>query len=418
MLSKLRFLNIISFFISTLSLLFAISVSASTDSTYKVEYYKPNAALKLRFANIPVLILQGPHKQMGIQYGKAMQYELQQSLDLFKNFYITEYHVPYEKIKDKADNFYERFPISFQLFIQGIAIGSKINLEDIKILNALETLTPLLPDDADDHCSFIALPPQKTTTATTLIGRNYDFWPLSSKIAPYLTVTILKEDNTIPTAFISMPGQIYCPSCINANGLFMELNSGSSSGGHYHEENRQSLLINMLQSMQNSANLQQLEKQLNATQSDYSLIVNITDKNLIKSFEFSSTLGMKNMVPQKNNTFVSTNFYLNNTWQNIPKPTDQNAWMAVTRRNNLLKLAQEKNIFNIDEFKSLMDKKIENGGAVWHATIYQMIFDPKDMALYLKINGQSPSWTKIPLEKLFAEKIGKAMATAQQPKAN
>lgn len=50
---------------------------------------------------------------------------------------------------------------------------------------------------------------------------------------------------------------------------------------------------------------------------------------------------------------------------------------------------------------NLMDKDITNGGAVWPLTIYQMIFDPSDLSIYLKINNYSSGWTKIPLKDVF-----------------
>jgi len=177
----------------------------------------------------------------------------------------------------------------------------------------------------------------------------------------------------------------------------MELNNGMPSGGYYIDQNRQSLLINMLISLQNSENFWQVDKQLLATQSDYSLIVNVADANFVKSYEFSSTLGMKPFSPSLMDPFASTNYFQNLTWTGIPFPTDNTTWLGVTRLNNLLTLANN-GFFGINEFKTLMDTPIEAGGAKWNRTIYQIIFDPSphNLTLYLK-PFQSATWTPIPL---------------------
>ena len=197
-----------------------------------------------------------------------------------------------------------------------------------------------------------------------------------------------------------MPGQIYCPSCVNANGLFLELNNGEPSGSFTVATQRESLLINLLAELQNSETLADLTSQLLATQSDYSLIINSANSTLARSFEFSSILGMKPYFPDAGETFVSTNFYLNTTWQGIPAPTDNTTWMGVTRRNNLLNLAAQQDTFTVESFQALMDTSINDGGAVWNLTIYQIIYDAgKD--LYLKITQTQDDWTQLPLQQWF-----------------
>ncbi len=97
----------------------------------------------------------------------------------------------------------------------------------------METLNALIDETSLTWCAFLSVPPNKSAIGSTLIGRNYDFPPPFDQCSKLLTVTILHEDDKVPTAIISMPGQIYCPSCVNAQGLFMELNNGMPSGGYY-----------------------------------------------------------------------------------------------------------------------------------------------------------------------------------------
>lgn len=352
-------------------------------------------------AGINLLVLKGTQSQMGIKYGKIMRARLNEVLNILKEYYVAQHSVPYEKLVAKANVFYEKYPYPYQRFIKGMAQGSGLSIDDCKVLNAMETLNSVIGVNSIHWCSFMTIPGSKTTTNSTIVGRNYDFPPPFDKCAKYLTVTVLLEEDKIPTALISMPGQIYCPSCLNSEGLFMELNNGMPSGGSYVNDQRQSLLINMLQTMQNSETLSQAEKQMRATKSDYSLVVNTADKRDTKSYEFSSTQGMKPYFPPKDEVFVSTNFFLNKTWEKIPSPFDNNTWFGVTRRNNLLKLAGMKEKHSISTIMSLMDKNLEEGGARWDLTIYQIIFDSNSLDLYLKVPNLNANWTKIALSSHF-----------------
>jgi hypothetical protein len=362
--------------------------------------------IRLNIKNIPILILRGTYENMGIEYGKNMKRELKSSLKILKSYYVEKHKVPYEKLIVQADSFYNRFPQTYQLFIQGVSQGSGLKFDDVKILNAMETMPGVLTNNAElGGCSFISIAPEKTATNAALIGRNYDYLEPFNQIAKYLTITILAADNTIPTAIISMPGQIYCPTCINAKKMFMELNNGMPSGGSHVEEKSQSLLANMLQILQNSNSMTQIEESFETVASDYSLIINIADAKQTRSYEFSTDPNTEELCAfqPEYDIFVSTNFFLSDEWSNIKNktPTDDNTWLGVTRRNNLLKLASEENLFNIDKFKKLMDKNIIEGGAVSDFTIYQLIYDPGMQNLYVKINNKSKDWVEIPLGEYF-----------------
>ena len=363
--------------------------------------------------SIKTVILEGTHEEMGYKYGQVMRAELSGALNTLKDYFITQNNMTYENMAEQASVFFKRYSFSYKFFLEGAAKGSGLSLDDMNILNGMETINV----EADQQykflnikhpvnvsaCAFVYLPPEKTYSGSGLIGRNYDYGEPYGMIAENLTVTILKESNSIPTAIISMPGQIYCPSCVNAKGLFMELNNGMPSGGYYDALDRQSLLIDMLYINQNSEDLTAIEKQLKATESDYSLIINTADKTEAKSFEFSTTLEMKTNFPLNNEAFVSTNYFQNASWGNeIPVPTDETTWMGVTRHNNLQNLATAQDIFNISAFQTLMNTDIDHGGAFWEETIYQIIFDTFNHDLYLtRADFDNHSWTKISLAEHF-----------------
>jgi hypothetical protein len=138
--------------------------------------------------------------------------------------------------------------------------------------------------------------------------------------------------------------------------------------------------------------------------SDYSLIVNAANAASDISFEYSTnpSLGMNYYFPDEKQSFASTNFFLDPIWGNkIPVATDVNSWYGVTRRNNLLNLSAATTKFDVASFKALMTIPIDNGGAVWAATIYQIIYDASTMNLYIRVLSNPTTWEQIPLAEIF-----------------
>jgi hypothetical protein len=360
---------------------------------------------KYNYNGIQVLVLSGSSSDMGYQYGLQLKQQLSNVLNMLEAYYIGQKHLTYDDLANHADLLYNRYPQNFQTFLQAVAQGSGLSFSDVKILNAMETLGELLAPQEVQSCAFLYMPPAKTISGSGIIGRNYDYPAPFDQLAKYLTVVILNQPNTVSTAFISIAGEVYCPSCINANGVFMELNNGTPSGGHAVNLNTQSMLIRMLATLQNSKNLSDAVSQLNNVQSDFSLIVSAADKSVPLSFEYSTNpiLGLNYYFPDTSKAFAVTNFYLDPVWGGqIQDPTDDATWMGVTRRNNLINLSQQTAKFDISSFQKLMITDISSGGAAWNMTIYQIIFDESDYSLYLRItSGQPNNWVKIPLQQLF-----------------
>lgn len=336
--------------------------------------------------SIKSLSLSGSRFQMGVSYGTQLKDELYGALDTLKDFFINQHNVTYEQMVQKSNLFYDRYSQSYKYFLEGISNATGLTSDEVNILNGMETLNALisLSDNSFgtpvSECAFIFLPPEKSFTNTSLIGRNYDFPAPYNKIAQNLTITTLIQPETSATTIIGMPGQIYCPSCVNDQGFFMELNNGMPSGGDYVDTSRQSLLITMLEFNQNSVAFDQIGTQLRASQADYSLIINTANATSAVSYEFSTTLGMREFTPAAGDVFVSTNFFQNTTWGNlIPVPTDITTWDGVTRRDNLLNLAKEQDKFDVGSFQSLMEKDLAEGGGCWDMTIYQIISTGSDL---------------------------------------
>ena len=352
--------------------------------------------------DIKILLLEGSKYDMGVKYGQQLKEELHISLLVLKDFFIEQNNIAFSCLLKKAEEFYQRYPLSYQKFIEGVVVGSGLSFAEVKILNAMEILRCFVDGrESIGACSFVGVPGDKSTHGANIVGRNYDYAGLPySIIAKYLTLTILKEPDTVPTAFIAMPGQIYAPTCINAASLFVELNNAMPSGGFNVNNQHQSLLINLLVTLQNSRDFAELDKQLSMLKSDFSLVVNAVDLSNIKAYEYSAFQGMKSHIPANNSSFVSTNFYLHQDWE-MPLPTDETTWFGVSRRENLL-LQTAKANYSSQDVMDILDVNFSDGGAKLDTTIYQIVFDTKAQDLYLKRSQNDQKWTHIELSKLFS----------------
>ena len=85
------------------------------------------------------------------------------------------------------------------------------------------------------------------------------------------------------------------------------------------------------------------------------------------------------------------------------EPTDETTWQGVTRRNNLLQLAQKDQLLDVNSVKALMEVDIDNGGALWYMTIYQIVFQPENNFLSLRrpLNAEATEWVDIDLNKYY-----------------
>lgn len=360
---------------------------------------------KLQYADqIPVLVLKGTYAQMGYQYGVALKKELKAVLGILKTHFIVRHKITNQVLFERANLLYKRFPNSYQLFIKRASVGSGLPLQDMIFLNGMLSFEMLLRPQAPFGCAFAFVPPNKTTTGRALIGRNFDYFPPFDQLAKYLTVTVLKAPNKIPTAFIGIPGEIYCATCVNVKGLFVELNSGQPSGSYLENNQAENLGATALTVIQTSDTLEKIEQKLQQTNTDFSLIVNVADPTTVVNFEYStsSALGMQHYRPKANEIFVATNFFTNPLWANkIPAPTADRLEFGVERHAGLLSLLSKLPLTDVTAFQKAMSLSVYQGGAVHSGTIYQIIFDPYHMDLYVKTANQPMHWRKVPLKKFF-----------------
>lgn len=310
----------------------------------------------------------------------------------------------YSRLLDKADLLYFKTSRNYQEFIDGMAIGANIPLSDAKILNAMETYGSLIGQPFT-RCAFAYAGINSTYSGSSIIGRNYDYPEPFNIISKNLVITVINAESKIPVATIAMAGQIYCPSCLNKDGIFIELNNGSPSGGSANVSTNKTMLVSMLEALQNNRSLVNVAAELEKEQSDYSLIVNLADATKMISIEFSANIALGSKWKSLSvENYAVTNYYLISSWGNlIPKPTDEITWRGVTRKTNLDNLLSpyfSRNL-SIDNFKTMMSYNINDGGAVWDFTIYQIVYDTANKEIYIKQNNYINQWQKFTFAQIF-----------------
>lgn len=165
-------------------------------------------------------------------------------------------------------------------------------------------------------------------------------------------------------------------------------------------------MISMLDKMQKSTNFWQLEQQILgallanygclwwlflktlylflAIQSDIALIWSAATSNQSLTYEFTPFVGMGVYQSATGTPQVATNYFQAETWGSlIPPANDFLSWNGITRAKNLRQLLVAGG-HNFETLKILMDRTIEQGGAKWGDTAYQLLYDPKNAVLLLK----------------------------------
>jgi len=333
--------------------------------------------------------LYGSKYEMGCQYGRQARKNLENAYSILYS-YLKNRCVPDDKIAKLIEEFYARVPEEWKSFVEAEASCAQMDLMQAKALLAMGPLYALSVErKVLDGCTFFYIGQDISENNHAIIGRNYDFHTHPySEITKDLLITVLNEPGTTPTAFISLPGQVYCLTCINQDGIFASINNGMVSGGSITNDANPLVMSNVLTAVQHSKNIEQLELKFSAIKPDYSVIVNYANATNVGSFEFSSICGAhKASIDQNHKFMVSTNFYHDNNWCNFDSKqpvTDHNSWLGITRKQNIETMIESQTLHNATFVTSILDAKLEQGGATTDYTIYQIAYDTGLKSLLIK----------------------------------
>jgi hypothetical protein len=349
-----------------------------------------------------VVELHGNFRQMGRQYGHLLKDDLQKFYKLaIDDALVKEKHLEYKLGKYVSEEIFKRCPQRFKEIFYGIAETSGMELEKLLVLNELVTLAHVMGDDV--HCSFIATWGDYSADGTMITGRHFDYPEFFNKFADFVTVTIYNPtDGSVPTATVGFMGGIEAVTVMNRGGLFAEVNDGTPSGGNTFMENRIMNFIQILDFLFNSSDMTQLDAAMFSSQPVVAILLNVADSNVSYSYEWP-TFGIRRRVQDKPGLLVSTNHFVDPSW-GIAQPSGD-IFQTVSRRANLLALGEKyKSKFSVKVMMKVLDTPYEKGGALRPRNIYETIFVPKDLKLWLKTPGTS-DWEAVDLTRHFDKKV-------------
>ncbi len=347
---------------------------------------------------VSVLELKGNYRQMGRQYGQLLKTELNELYDISANGeYIQKQKFTYEKMKQIGEFLFAFYPQRYKEILYGMAETSGLGLDKQLILNAIEWHPKL---GAGAHkCSGIGVWGDYTKDGGLIFGRNNDDTAFFKEFGKYMVVAIFKaNDSSINTAIINYAGVIYAANGMNSKGIFLELNSGNGMG--FHAE-RVSIFVTLMSFLQDYPSLKEMSAAFQSIRANLSSIVNVADRDIAYSFE-CPTDNASRREPDKAGLIAATNHFVDPCWNIAELPDNASTAYTVTRRNNLLALADKyKGQFDVQKMQQVLDMTIEKGGATDSAgTIYQIIAVPRDLTMWLKAPGNF-DWQKVDISKLI-----------------
>ncbi|MDA8078537.1 MAG: C45 family autoproteolytic acyltransferase/hydrolase [Nitrospiraceae bacterium] len=350
-----------------------------------------------RAGQVSVVQLRGTYRQMGRQYGRLLQSELRDLYDrAITGYFIGKSGYTMNHLKTVAHAVFDVYPQRYKEILYGMAETSGLTREEQIILNGLEWFPKM--KTSGSRCSGIAVWGDYTKDGPLLFGRNNDDSSFYRQFARTMVIAVYNPtDSSVPTAIVNYPGVMYAVNGINREGLFLELNSGNFTG---FVTNRLSIFTTLFSFLQDFPAIDSLEPAFQSTRTNFASIINVADANKSYSYE-CPTSDVKRRTEDRPGLLVATNHFVDPSW-GIPPPDDAANGLTVTRRNNLLSLAEKyKGAFDISRMKAVLDTTIHDGGATQpEETIYQIIAVPKELTLWIKAPGNF-DWQRADLRGLF-----------------
>lgn len=367
----------------------------------KLEYVTEFEGGKLfKTGKVTVLVLKGNYRQMGRQYGALAKDELQAmhtAIDqVFLNNSDVKRRMSLDELNTIAKAVFERYPRRYKEILYGMAETSGLGIDNILLINSLEWF-PKINKLSYGKCSGIAVW-GPYTRGPVIFGRNDDDDPAYLTFARPLVAVFKPNDGSIPAALINYPGVIYNATGMNAEGLFIELNSGNDMG---FSLDRVSIFTTLFSYLQEYRNLTELDRAMRSTLVDMSSIITAADPTRGYSYE-CSLWETKRRDQDAEGIVAAANEYSHPDWNITSLDSKKDPGANQLRKGNLLKLgAKYKGEITPEVMmKQIMDVSLMDGGATHGGTIFQIVASPADRKIWVKVPNRI-DWTEIPLAPLF-----------------
>ena len=379
---------------AVLAVMIALAILVSCASTGK-NNADTSKATKFKVGPVSVVDLHGTWYEMGRQFGDLMKDELHDIYDFLQTIIAAN-----QGNSDKTDSIVEQqksqTPYRICEFMKGAAETSGLTYDQIHMINAVERIGGL------PHCS-VAMAWGDYTDGSLVIGRNYDYADYFSQIADDVAVTVYHPaDGALATATIGYVGEIYAVNAINEAGIFLELNNGKPSANIKSPNYRFTGTTMLFDIMFDADDLNDIDLFFNTTNSSSSSIINVADSQKGVSYEWCPIDVKHGESENPEGLLVSTNYFLNPEWD-FPVPSDADSWNAISRRENLLKLIEEKKgSVDVSVMQDIIATPFEDGGAMLDLTVYQLIVVPETFELWIRvIDAEDDAWFSVDLASLL-----------------
>jgi len=357
---------------------------------------------------INVVVLEGTYEEMGRQYGALLKDELNANYQGIIEALKKIPGITFEEIQESGNMIYGTSPEKYQKIINGLAETSGLGLKKAKFLFSQEDyvfkgLLAMVKGEnisGSSHCSGIAAWGDYTGGKALVFGRNYDLGPVNHEYAALIVYNPI--DGSLPTASFTYAGSVYVTSGMNRNGLFLELNNGSTSDKGDFTGLRTLAPVSLFNFLEQSKNLSELDTFFNTVLPDLSYIINAADKDYSYSYEWPTT-GAKKRNPDKKGLMVATNIFFDPSWgkQNYDVAKDPD--FIVKRRDNLVSLAEKyKGKLDPEKMMEVIAVPLEKGGAFRapNLTSYQLVAEPESLKMWLRI-PEYQDWVEVDLAQFF-----------------
>lgn len=288
-----------------------------------------------------------------------------------------------------------QMPYSIRRFFAGAAETSGLTVPQLYFANAVEYIAGL------PQCSALAAWGDYADGAL-VFGRNYDYGEAFLELNRDVLVTVFHPaDGSLSTAIVGYAGEIYAVNGMNEKGIFLELNNGTPSTRMAPLATRIAGTTSLFDVLFKADTLDYLDLFFETVLCSDSYTINAADGAEARSYEWCLTGARRADSCAPKGLLASTNHYLHPDWP-FPLPADGESWQSITRRKNLLAIAEAgKGRFDAAVMCAALDRRIEDGGVTDELTVYQLVAVPERRALWIKVTGAS-EWTEIDLGSFFA----------------
>jgi hypothetical protein len=336
-----------------------------------------------------VLQLSGSYREMGRQEGYLLKDLIQDYYnDSVVHYFIRENNMSYERLALDSLERFNHYPKRFRDIISGISETSGLSLANLTILSRVPYIAP--------GCSAAFAWRDYSRDGSTVAGRNLDFYSSIEDFINYTIVCIYNPtDGSHSVASVCRLTQLEIHTGMNDQGIFLEANDGSSSGGSIFFPERIAYLGSFLFDY---STLDQLDAAIHSSRIDWATLLNVADEREARSYEWA-TFELKRAMPRRDGFLASTNHFVNPEWGLAQLQGDPDN--TTLRWDNLLDMGERyRGKFDARIMMSVLDTDIENGGPSGDFTRLSVVAIPKEKVLLVKI-PKHQNWTEVDLKELF-----------------